>query len=52
MKDVPQNGAAFMQDGCAVSAVSTPPLFRCQMACRLVKLNQLFGKKSVEVLQL
>lgn len=47
MKDVLQNDAAFLQDGCVVSAVSTPTLFRCQMVCRLVKLNQLFGKKSV-----
>lgn len=36
-----------MQDGCAASAESTPTLFRCQMVCRLVKLNGLFEKKSV-----
>lgn len=46
VKDTLQNDAAFMQDGCAVSAVSTPTLFRCQMVCRLVKLNG-FVKKSV-----
>lgn len=42
-----QNDAAFMQDGKAVSAVSTPALFRCHMVPRHVKLNGLFGKKSV-----
>lgn len=47
MKDTVQNDAALMQDGYAVSAVSTPTLFRCQMVCRLVKLNGLFAKKSV-----
>lgn len=47
MRDTVQNDAALMQDGYAVSAVSTPTLFRCQMVCRLVKLNGLFVKKSV-----
>lgn len=47
VEDVLQNDGAFLQDGCVVSAVSTPTLFRCQMVCRLVKLDQLFGKKSV-----
>lgn len=47
VKDTVQNDAAFMQDGCTVSAVSTPTLFRCQMVCGVVKLNGLFAKESL-----
>lgn len=47
MLDTLQNDAAFMQDRCAVSAVSTPALFRCHMVPRQVNLNELFVKNSV-----